>query len=705
MVDIPISKERSEDIYDYNFNKNLYRPLTERGVTSDVIYDILNGAVSPTVLSSGALLSEIVLGAGGNIRQGQTKYNIGTGFWLGDDGGTARFSIGDASTNSITWDGQTMTIRGVLNAGDISAGTIDASYLNVDYLSALSSDMGTLTAGNITLSSDGYIREGQTSYDSGTGFWLGDVNGTPQFSIGDASANKLTWDGTTLTLRGVLNADDITAGTLNPDRIEEGALASTKFKTAVKGWSHDLTFSSTDSDTIAWTAGSIILSDGTYYSIDAGNTGDMGDLTYVYLDIDTSTSSLQTTTTLTDSVGDGKIVIASANSSTSEAIFQSFGGSGGIKVNKDNIQAGAITADEIAANTITANELAANSVTATEMDVAYLSAIAADMGTLTAGNLTLSSGGYVREGQTDYNTGSGFWLGDVSGSAKFSIGNSTGDNNLTWDGDNLTINKTKLLFQSLFGNGEDGNVTISSNTTLTADRYYDDLTINSGYTLSPAGYRIFVKGTLTNNGYIDRSGNDGEGGADSNDGGAALGGGYLAGSGAGGRGGVGSGENGIAGGSVTSSLGGSGGTGANNTYTGGAGGSASQPPTTSGRFSVYPSAVSMYDYIEGNRIYGGGGGGGGAGNGNETGGGGGSGAGVMVICAKEFVNNGTIRANGGNGGAGENNVAGGGGGGAGSIVIVYNTLTDNGTFTALGGSGGVAGGASGSNGTITFLQV
>ena len=43
-----------------------------------------------------------------------------------------------------------------------------------------------------------------------------------------------------------------------------------------------------------------------------------------------------------------------------------------------------------------------------------------------------------------------------------------------------------------FGDGNDGAVTISSNTTLTADRYYRTLTVNNGVTLSPAGYRIFV---------------------------------------------------------------------------------------------------------------------------------------------------------------------------------------------------------------------
>ena len=51
----------------------------------------------------------------------------------------------------------------------------------------------------------------------------------------------------------------------------------------------------------------------------------------------------------------------------------------------------------------------------------------------------------------------------------------------------------------IYGTGSDGDVTISVNTSLTADMYYNNLTINSGITLAPNGYRIFVKNLLTLN--------------------------------------------------------------------------------------------------------------------------------------------------------------------------------------------------------------
>jgi len=54
----------------------------------------------------------------------------------------------------------------------------------------------------------------------------------------------------------------------------------------------------------------------------------------------------------------------------------------------------------------------------------------------------------------------------------------------------------------IFGNGSDGNVTISTNTSLSRDMYYNTLTVNSSVTLFTNGFKIFVKETLTNNGTI-----------------------------------------------------------------------------------------------------------------------------------------------------------------------------------------------------------
>lgn len=49
----------------------------------------------------------------------------------------------------------------------------------------------------------------------------------------------------------------------------------------------------------------------------------------------------------------------------------------------------------------------------------------------------------------------------------------------------------------IYGSGADGTVTISSNTNLTSDMFYQNLTIADSVTLNTAGYRIFVKNLLT----------------------------------------------------------------------------------------------------------------------------------------------------------------------------------------------------------------
>ena len=65
-----------------------------------------------------------------------------------------------------------------------------------------------------------------------------------------------------------------------------------------------------------------------------------------------------------------------------------------------------------------------------------------------------------------------------------------------------------------FGNGVDGDVTISTNTTLTATKYYDNLTINACITLDTniSPQIIFVRDTLTINGTISSIGQGAAGG-------------------------------------------------------------------------------------------------------------------------------------------------------------------------------------------------
>lgn len=74
-----------------------------------------------------------------------------------------------------------------------------------------------------------YIRSGQTAYDTGTGIWFGDDNGTIKFSVGDSAGNKVTWNGSVLAITGTVTATLGTIGgwTLSATALTAGSGANT----------------------------------------------------------------------------------------------------------------------------------------------------------------------------------------------------------------------------------------------------------------------------------------------------------------------------------------------------------------------------------------------------------------------------------------------------------------------------------------------
>jgi hypothetical protein len=78
------------------------------------------GLIAGTTITGGG----ITLNGGGNIKGGQTDYNTGTGFFLGYHGSAYKFSIGNASTKGITWDGNALSIGGDVTIGATLASTV-----------------------------------------------------------------------------------------------------------------------------------------------------------------------------------------------------------------------------------------------------------------------------------------------------------------------------------------------------------------------------------------------------------------------------------------------------------------------------------------------------------------------------------------------------------------------------------------------------
>jgi hypothetical protein len=112
-------------------------------------------------------------------RSGQIGFDDGVGFFLGDDEGVPKFSIGDSDGAKLTWDGVTLEVVGTLSA-------ITGAF-----------------SGPVTIGPGGSLSSGQTAYNTGVGFWFEYNAGNPRFSIGNSAGPRMTWDGSELDIFGV----------------------------------------------------------------------------------------------------------------------------------------------------------------------------------------------------------------------------------------------------------------------------------------------------------------------------------------------------------------------------------------------------------------------------------------------------------------------------------------------------------------------
>jgi ribosomal protein S19 len=284
----------------------------------------------------------------------------------------------------FTIDGQTgyAEFANVYITGGIIAntGTIGGFNIGVDYMRDIANSMG--LASTVTGGDD--VR-----------FWSGSTfasRATAPFRVTEAGA--VTGSNINITGGSITGAGIVSVVALN---------------LANRGWTQTCVFSITDADTIAWGAGNFVTADGgTTLAISGGNTGNMVSKTYIYLDAGVSLTTYQVTTTATTAVGTSKVLIAIAQNGAVEATYQVLSGQGGQNID----------ASSIVANSITANELSTS--------ITY------------AGAIIIDTSGMIRSGQTAYDTGTGWFIGNVATIPKLSIGNSAG-NKFTWDGTTIAI--------------------------------------------------------------------------------------------------------------------------------------------------------------------------------------------------------------------------------------------------------------------------
>ena len=136
----------------------------------------------------------------GKIRS--SNYVTGNTGWIINSDGSAEF--------------QSATIRGTLNASDITTGTLDASGITVSNVSASSITSGSLSADRI---SGGTIDANNVTIDNLT---VSSANVTGSFNASVINAGTLSSDRIP-----DLNASKITAGTMSADRISGGTITGT----------------------------------------------------------------------------------------------------------------------------------------------------------------------------------------------------------------------------------------------------------------------------------------------------------------------------------------------------------------------------------------------------------------------------------------------------------------------------------------------
>lgn len=76
-----------------------------------------------------------------------------------------------------------------------------------------------------------------------------------------------------------------------------------------RAFTHNVTFTTPDSDSVSWGSGTLISSNGEQVSIDAGATNNLAVTSFIYFN---GSSSLQLASNMSDAVGDGRLLLAIA---------------------------------------------------------------------------------------------------------------------------------------------------------------------------------------------------------------------------------------------------------------------------------------------------------------------------------------------------------------------------------------------------------
>ena len=369
----------------------------------------------------------------------------------GLDGTSGRIVVADATDANAVTGGINDYAATLIEGAKIVTGSITATQITGTTLSAIYADLGTITAGSISVvagaNTIGFTPAGGNAIFSGT-------TGSPEFAVTPGGA--LTCTGATIS----------------------GALTATTG--AIGGWTINATSIYTgteDHSGYTQNAGDMTLySNGTDSSIHAKN-----------FYIDTSGNLTCTSATIT-----GTIVAGASSTYAGDAIATSYTAAKCTDAAADetaaNTSSDTSAVNSLASTTlISGGKIGTNLVEAAAINVTNLQAISADLGTITAGNITLDTSGFLRtDGKDNFaDTTAGIFLGYDTDAYKLNIGDDT--QYISWDGTDLVVNGYALTADVTYAEGDvliESADTERSSTTQTEPGEKDkEIRINRGGTL------------------------------------------------------------------------------------------------------------------------------------------------------------------------------------------------------------------------------
>jgi hypothetical protein len=197
--------------------------LTGIAAGADVTLSAVNGGLS---LTGGGLT---LTSGGASIKSGQSAYDTGTGFWLGLDSTTPKFSIGNSAGNKLLWDGTALNITGTIS-GSIS--TDVAPNTRIQLRGAPNNDLGFYNSSSlfrgafyvdpnvdaVRFDSNFYVSDSIQLNNSGASKFIVNSSGqiTKVNNLSATAKHALIGDGTSFTPRAIA-ATDIDANVSNTE--------------------------------------------------------------------------------------------------------------------------------------------------------------------------------------------------------------------------------------------------------------------------------------------------------------------------------------------------------------------------------------------------------------------------------------------------------------------------------------------------------